>query len=122
MIIQPTSHHGISHHGINANAIRAKSLHANEGLRAGLHAERQWTVLCKTKRKSCLQIPTAYLIHNCLQHQWIGRNPLFANKRPTRIHTGRVAKRQGSNATKEPRADGFMVAPKPKEGVVVIKA
>jgi hypothetical protein len=127
MIIQPIRwvHHGLSPRVLNANALRAKSLHANERIRAELNAEKRCDVFAKTKRKSCLQIPPIYLIHVCLQRQWNHRYPLFTNKRPIRTQSARVAKRQASNAPKEPpglQVDGLLVAPKPKEGIVVIKA
>lgn len=64
MIIQPTQW---SHRVLGANVLRAKSLRANEGLRAGLHAEKQFA---KAKYNACLRIRATCLTHKCqLTHQ-----------------------------------------------------
>jgi hypothetical protein len=57
MIIQPTQWSRLV---LGANALHAKNLRANEGLRAGLHAEKQFA---KAKCNACLRIRATCLTH-----------------------------------------------------------
>ncbi len=138
MIIQQIRwvHHGLSPRVLNANALRAKSLHANEGLRAELNAEKRCDVFAKTNCNRCLQIPPIYLIHVCLRRQWNDLNLRFANNHLIRIQAGRVANNDNNddnNNSSHNRNNNpmlflqdhiivLLVAQKPKPEGVVIKA